>query len=134
MNIREGIKQILAANTRLIALGLPAIWSQFAPAGTSIDGQWIVMTRISTDETGAHDGNGNLTTQRFQFTVGGTRKEIVDSIVDILIQDFNAVSFSYVENSVTYELSFYNAGSQDGWEDTSRVYSPSVDMLIMANY
>lgn len=134
--IREAIKNCLLQNTELAALVPDSmIWSQFAPLGTTIEGTWIVMTKISSDETGAHDGNGNLTSQRYQFTVGGTNGELIDRVVNLLIQEFNAVNINFTdEEDQVHEISFYNAGSQDGWESDSRVYSPTVDMLIMANY
>ena len=134
-SIREAIKQALLANPEFAAL-VPSgmIWSQFAPSSTSPAGPWVVMTAISDQELGAHDGNGNLAKQRFQFNVGGTDKEIVDTVLAILNQQFNGVNYNYVDGTGTHEITFLHADSRDGWDETSRTYHPSVDLFIWYNY
>ena len=135
MNYREGLRQALLANAALAAL-VPTtqLWSLFAPNSSLASQPWVVMTRVSSIGLVAHDGDGNLLKQRYQLTIGGPDKGGVDAIQDILEQQFNGITFNYVENSVTYQLVIWLEGSREGWDPSTRLYNPSVDLSVWSNH
>lgn len=135
MNIREAIRQCILANANFVAL-VPAdrLWLQFAPSGTAPTGPWVVMEQISGQETTAHNGNNNLVAKRYQFTIGGPDQEKVNEVFDILVQQFNGVDIVYNDGTTDWTLTFFNANSDDGWDEATRTFNPTVDMLIWTNY
>lgn len=133
MNIREGIRQALLANAALVAIVGQRITSHYAPANTPAGLTWIVMTKISGGEEGAHDGDQMLTHPTFQFTVGGGSQENVDEAVRLLL-GMQCTEYVYNEGSNEYRLTFIHSDDRDAqWDGNTRVSEASVDFTIWTN-
>lgn len=130
MNLREGIKQAILANTELLTILGDRVWSTFAPVTTSYT-CWVVMTKIAGGEVESNQGDGGLTHPVFQFTIGGTDKVQCDR-VQYLLEQFNAFEYTYAGEGGGHVLTFFYVDSRDGWDDRTRNYNPSVDLTVWA--
>lgn len=131
-NFRKSLVAALKANTDLAALVNGQIAASYAPS--SFKSVWVVFTKISGREEGAHDGNQNLTERRFQFTVSGDTKTLVDQVSEILITQFNAFKFTaFPSTPQEQELVFFHEDDRETWEEAPRSYSATVDLKIQAN-
>lgn len=133
MNIREAIRQALLSNQALTAIVANRVSSHYAPANTPADKTWIVMSKISGGEEGAHDGNQRLSHPLFQFTIGGGAQEKVDEVQRLLIA-LNCTEYTYTENGTPYVLTFFHRDDRDAvWDGGSRISEASVDLEIWVN-
>jgi hypothetical protein len=131
-DVRKAAVAILRANASLIALGVGnQISSQYAPA--SFSGVWITMRKVSGKEDSAHDGNANLSFQRWQLDVSSSNKALVDSVILILINEFNAVTYTAFEGLPTEtKITFFHESDDEAWEESPRMYMGSVDLNLQA--
>lgn len=132
-NLAEALRLALLANTDLIALGIEStnVYSTFAPIDVNAAGPWIVFTLVSEGETSSQDGNDGLEEARYQVTVGGTDKILIDKIRRVIARQFNGLTYDYVESSVHYKVDFFHSGGNESpWEPNAATYKVSVDLQI----
>lgn len=93
---------------------------------------YIVITKVTGQQEGAHDGDQALTHNRYQFNIGGTDKDACDAIALLLIK-FNCTEYNYVDGAETTNLTFFHEDDRSGWNSGDRHYLPSVDLIIWFN-
>ncbi len=131
-NFRKSLVAALRANANLVAKVGNQISSSYAPS--DFIGVWVSFQKVSGKEEAAHDGNQLLTDRRFQFTISSANKVSVDEVSEILITEFNGVSFTaFPSTPQEQELTFFHEDDQETWEEAPRQYTATVDLRIQAN-
>lgn len=135
-SIQEGFRQMLVANSGLLALVVAArITADFSPATTPEAGPWIVLEQISGNRpSGCMEGDGAMRFARFQLEIGGTDRETVLAVADYLSENFNAVEFSdTTQSGHVRKLVAFIADEGTDWEEPNRTFKSRVDIEVQSD-
>lgn len=106
------------------------VYAKYAP-DDALAGKrpWAVVDRISTTRASAHDGDGRYTEIVFQVTVGGSERETVENVKDILIESLHG--YQYVEDSGDIVLLVQD--ERDDWDPANGTFTSQIDFFVTDN-
>lgn len=78
------------------------------------------------------DGHQGLSRSRWQFDVSSTDEVKVSEIVNILIKEFNAQSYTaFAGTDHEQTITFFHEDDVDVFEEAPRIFMGSVDLILL---